>query len=71
MEETKPRKYSLSIMTKNVTEFRHLIKNPHATEKDVTWAIKLREYSKTTDKGPKDGSPPEVYHKKTQNSQIR
>jgi hypothetical protein len=42
MEESKPRKYSNSIMTKNVTEFRHLIKNPHATEKDVTWAINLR-----------------------------
>lgn len=29
-------------MTKNVTEFRHLIKNPCATENDVTWAINLR-----------------------------
>lgn len=65
MEETKERKYSHSIMTKNVTEFRHLIKNPHATENDITWAINLRAYSKSPNKMSKDGMAPEVYHKKT------
>lgn len=42
MEENKQRNYSLSIMTKNVTEFKHLLKNPFATQHDVTWAINLR-----------------------------
>lgn len=42
MEEKKQRKFSQAIMTKNVTEFKHLLQNPFATEKDVTWAINLR-----------------------------
>ena len=71
MEENKKRNYSHSIMTKNVTQFRHLIKNPHATENDVTWAINLRSYSRSPTKIIKDGTAPDVYHKKTQITQIR
>ena len=58
MEENKTRKYSHPIMTKNVTEFRHLIKNPYANENDITWAINLRSYSKSQPKLSKEGNPP-------------
>lgn len=58
MEETKNKRLSHSIMTKNVTEFRHLIKNSHATEDSITWAINLRMYSASANKLSKDGMAP-------------
>jgi hypothetical protein len=30
-------------MSRNVTEFRHLIKNSNVTENDLNWVIGLRE----------------------------
>jgi len=30
-------------MSRNVTEFRHLIKNSNITENDLNWVIGLRE----------------------------
>lgn len=71
MEENKRRHHSQNIMTRNVTEFRHLIKNSYTTENDILWATNLRSYTKSPTHVNKDGSPPDVYHKKTELTQIR
>lgn len=42
MEENKNKSLNHSIMNKNVTDYRHLIKNPFMTENDVAWTINLR-----------------------------
>lgn len=58
MEGNKKRKSTHPIMTTNVTEFRHLIKNPHANENDVTSVINLRSYDQNPSKISKNAIAP-------------
>lgn len=52
-------------MSRNVTEFKHLMKNRFITENDLDWVINLRDNcSPVTNKSQLSG-PPEVYFKKT------
>lgn len=57
-------------MNRNVTEFRHLIKNCYTTENDLNWVINLRDnnikpVSKTSD------ATPDVYYKQTKSAEFK
>lgn len=45
-------------MSRNVTEFRHLINSGIATENDLNWVINLRENLVTQTPKPQESSPP-------------
>lgn len=66
-EQTKkPKKF----MSRNVTEFRHLLKMSYINENDLNWMIGLRE-NPPAQSLSKNCSPPEVYSKKTKLFEIR
>jgi hypothetical protein len=52
-------------MNRNVTEFRHIMKNSYITENDLNWVINLRDNNIPAQVLPKDSQPPDVFFKKT------
>lgn len=66
-KQTKKRNF----MSRNVTEFRHLLSKGSPTENDLNWVINLRQDVVPTKIQRGDSSPPEVYFKKTELTNIR
>lgn len=65
------KKGNKDIMSRNVTEFRHLLTKSYINENDLNWTINLRS-SETPKKAiSKEPNPPEVFFKKTQIVTLR
>lgn len=58
-------------MNRNVTEFRHFMKNSYITENDLNWVINLRDNNVPAQVIAKESQPPEVFFKKTKTFEIR
>lgn len=58
-------------MNRNVTEFRHFMKNSYITENDLNWVINLRDNNIPVQITPTDSQPPDVFFKKTKAFEIR
>ena len=52
-------------MQRNVTDFKHLIKEGFSTENELNWAINLREHPNIPKSIPKRSEPFQVYFKET------
>ena len=58
-------------MARNVTEFKHLIKNRFITDNDLDWVINLRDNNALPIKKTYNAGPPDVYYKKTKTFEIK
>lgn len=58
-------------MSRNVTEFRHLLNKCYITESDLNWTMGLRDNNIPKTIQHKEPSAPEVFFKKTALSTIR
>jgi hypothetical protein len=58
-------------MTRNVTEFRHLLSKCYITENDLNWTMGLRDNFIPKTIEVKESNAPEVFFKKTALSTIR
>jgi hypothetical protein len=67
--EKKPKKRNF--MSRNVTEFRHFLVKGSPTESDLNWVINLREDVVVPKSEVANCSPPGVYFKKTELTNIR
>lgn len=45
-------------MNRNVTEFRHIMKDSYITENDLNWVINLRDINIPAQVAPRDPQPP-------------
>ena len=63
MESQKKQK---QFMQRNVTDFRHLIKEGFSTENELNWAITLREHPKIPKGVATKSEPFQVFYKDTQ-----
>lgn len=60
-----------NFMNRNVTEFKHLLGNSHATENDLNWVIGLRENPPAPKLHHTESVPPEVFFKSTASAKFR
>jgi hypothetical protein len=58
-------------MARNVTEFKHLIKNKFITENDLDWVINLRDNNTMPIKKTYNAGTSDVYYKKTKTFEIK
>lgn len=58
-------------MSRNVTEFRHLLNECYITENDLNWTMGLRSNFISKGIEHKDSPAPDVFFKKTAISTIR